>query len=375
MTVEVEGRKIRSLVNCKYLKMLTLKLEGRNLEVLAATVRTFISSGEPVGSRTISRKRRDRLSAATIRNIMADLEEAGYLEQPHTSAGRVPTEKAYRFYVEQVARPDKYVNAGDEQLIRQELARGAAQSPEAILERASHVLALVTRNVGVVVAPTVADTVLQSMHFVLLGERRILVILEPRGAPVRNRVIHVDEEFSQDDLGRIANYLNEHFTGWRLEEARREIVRRLEQERALYDELLQGLATLWRQGLLPADPAIDVYLEGASHLMGRAELENPGVLRDLLRALEEKERLVHLLVRYIQAEDSEHVRKARVIIGLDTDSPMKDFALIGALCTTAEGLAGRVAVLGPQRMQYERVISAVSQVARLLGQAIDERQL
>lgn len=350
--------------------MQNFRLEGRTREVLASTIRTYIATGEPVGSRTISRKRRDKLSAATIRNTMADLEAAGYLEQPHTSAGRVPTEKAYRFYVGQIARSGLHLNRSDEELIRQQIHCGAAESPEALLERASHVLSLVTRNVGIVVSATAADTVLQHIQFVRLSDNRVLVILAPRGAPVRSRVVRSEEEFRQEELDRIANYLNQNFAGWRLEAARNEIQRRLEEERARYDELLRRLAMLWRQGILEGDAATGVYLEGASHLMGRPELDNPQVLRDLLRALEEKERLVRLLTRYIQEADASAWSQARVVIGLDTDPPVKDFALIGALCATAEGLAGRVAVLGPPRMQYERVISAVSQVARLVGEAM-----
>lgn len=350
--------------------MQNFRLQGRNREVLASTIRTYIATGEPVGSRTISRKRRDGLSAATIRNIMADLEAAGYLEQPHTSAGRVPTEKAYRFYVEHVARPGWHLNRSEEQLIRHEIQCGAGESPEALLERASHVLSLVTRNVGIVASATAADTVLQHVQFIRLSDNRVLVILEPRGAPVRSRVVRVEEDFRQEELDSISNYLNRNFAGWRLEAARNEIQRRLEEQRARYDDLLRRLAALWRQGILESDAVTGIYLEGASHLLGRPELDDPQVLRELLRALEEKERLVRLLTRYIQQSDAATCIRARVVIGLDTDPPMKDFVLIGAPCTTAEGLAGRVAVLGPPRMQYERVISAVSQVARLVGEAM-----
>jgi heat-inducible transcriptional repressor len=352
--------------------MIGFMLEGRNREVLAATIRSFILTGEPVGSRTISRKRRDGLSAATIRNIMADLEAAGYLEQPHTSAGRVPTEKAYRFYVAHVARPERYQNSNDAELIRRQLRRDESR-PQTILERASHVLATISRNVGVVVAPTAADLVLHHIQLVALSDNRVLVLVEPRGAPTRSRMVRMDEEIPQDELGRIANYLNQNFTGWRLEAARAEIVRRLEEERALYDALLRGLAVLWRKGFLPPEGAAEIYLDGASNLMDRPELADPGMLRELLRTLEEKQRLVELLLRYIQTEDVQQALHARVVIGLDADPPVRGFALIGAVCTTEQGLAGRVAVLGPPRMAYERVISAVAQVARIVGDAMNER--
>lgn len=350
--------------------MHNFKLEGRNREVLAATIRTFIATGDPVGSRTIARQRRDGLSPATIRNSLSDLEAAGYLEQPHTSAGRVPTEKAYLFYIEEVARRSQHLNRSDEELIRQEIHAGMADLPEVILERGSHVLSMVTHNVGIVVSATAADTVLTSIHMVPLSDHRVLVAVEPRGAPVRSRVIRVDRDYTQDELERVSNYLNQNFAGWRLEAARREIIRRLEEERALYDEVLRRLAALWRQGILDAE-ATGVYLEGASHLMGRPELSSPQALRNLMRALEEKERLVSLLTRYIQADSAES--PVQVVIGLDIEPPMKDFALIGALCATAEGLAGRVAVLGPARMPYERVLPAVAEVARRIGEVMAEK--
>ncbi len=350
--------------------MQSFKLESRNREVLASTVRTYIATGEPVGSLTISRKRKDGLSSATIRSIMAELETAGYLEQPHTSAGRVPTEKAYRFYVERVARPGRHLNRNEEEMIRHEIHCGASEGLDALMERASHVLSIITRNVGIVAPATASETVLQHVQFIRLSDSRVLVILEPRGAPMRSRAVRVEEDFRQEELDSIANYLNGNFAGWRLEAARNEIQRRLEEERARFDELLRRLAALWRQGILETDAAPGVYLEGASHLMGRPELDDPQVLRELLRALEEKERLLRLLTRYIQQSDAPAALRARVVIGLDADPPMKSFALIGAPCTTAEGLAGRVAVLGPPRMPYERVISAVSEVARLVADAM-----
>ena len=351
-------------------KMRTHSLEERNREVLAAIIRTYIATGQPVGSHTISHRRRDRLSPATIRNTMADLEADGYLHQPHTSAGRVPTDKAYRFYVEHLARPGRHLHRSEEDRIRREI-HGTTEGPQAILERASHVLSLVTHNIGIVVSATAADTVLQHIEFVRLADRRVLVVLAPRGAPVRSRVVRVDEETQQDELDRIANYLNCNFAGWRLEAARNEITRLLQEERARYDELLRQLASLWRQGILESEISAGVYLEGASHLMGRPELDNPQLLRDLLRVLEEKERLIQLITGYIQEAEFSEWKQVQVFIGLDTDPPMKDFALIGAPCITAGGLAGRVAVLGPPRMPYERVICAVSEVARQVGEAME----
>jgi heat-inducible transcriptional repressor len=340
-------------------------LTGRNLEILNSIVRNYIATGEPVGSRTISERRKDRLSPASVRNVMAELEAEGYLTHPHTSAGRVPTDKAFRHYVQNLAAPRLQPSEAD--FVQANLRE--ASSLEERLGRSSRVLAALTRQVGIVVLAPLSRAVLKHVQFLRLSEKRVLVVLIARGDVVRHKIIGLAEEISQDELDRLANYVNQNFAGWQLSAAREELLRRLEEDRALYDAMLRRLRTLCLQGFLTPDTRPQVYLEGMPNLVEGA-LDGERV-RALLQALEEKERLIDLLDQCIRSELRVSAQKGMpaaeaicVRIGLeDTYPAMKDFALIATVCDMETGLAGRIAVIGPTRMQYERVMSAVAHVA------------
>lgn len=341
-------------------------LSGRNLEVLSSIIKGYISTGEPVGSKTISEKRRDGLSPASIRNVMADLESQGYLCHPHTSAGRVPTEKAFRHYVQTITASRLQPSEAD--FVQVNLQE--ASTLEERMGRSSQVLAILTHQLGIVVLAPLSQAVLQHVQFLRLSDQRVLMVLVAQGDVVRNRVIRVAEEIPQDDLTRIGNYVNQNFGGWRLADARSEILRRLEQERATYDMILRRLRVLCQQGFLAADSQARISLDGASNLMDGAQSLDQDKMRLLLRALEEKEKLIQLLDECMRGEMKIAVAQGGagetlcVRIGLEEAYPaMKDFALIGAVCHTDAGLAGRIAVIGPVRMQYERVMSAVAHVA------------
>src|ERR1700683_2276717 len=183
----------------------------RNRQILSDIVRAYIETGEPVSSRSISRRHAEALSPATIRNVMADLEEQGFLYQPHTSAGRVPTANAYRFFVEQVAAPAT-ASPEDRQWIRRELE--SAQTPEAVMERASHVLSAVSRGLGIFISPPLARSVVEHVRFLLLPDNRVLVVLISTGGLTRDKLIRPERSFRQEDLDRIAAYLNHHYVGW-----------------------------------------------------------------------------------------------------------------------------------------------------------------
>jgi heat-inducible transcriptional repressor len=335
--------------------------EERALGTLMAVIRTHIETGEPVGSRTVSRQSRERLSPASIRNIMMDLEEEGFLEQPHTSAGRVPTGKAYRFYASQI---DSKLppNHSDEQLIVSQLSGVENLPEEEILERTSRVLAVVSNNLGVVIRQPVAKTVLDHIHFVNLGDQRILVVLVSPGPQVQNHMIRVEFPVAQSELEAASNYLNQNFRGWELEDIRSELAARCAEERSRYDSLLKALRQLSESGML-ADSAVGgVFLEGASNWIGRPELADPRHLRELLRALEEKENLVRLLSECLcEGEDP-----LQVVIGLPRPPQLRDFALIGSTFQRPGGLSGRMAILGPARMPYDRAMRAMGFLGRLL---------
>ena len=335
----------------------------REREILTAIVETFIATGEPVGSRTLSRGSREGLSPATIRNVMADLADAGYLEQPHTSAGRVPTSEAYRYYVEQITGDARLSNE-DESLIQGSLV-GVSDVQE-FMERTSHVLSLVSRNVGVAVAASGPRNALEHVYFSRLGDQKVLAVVVTRSGLVRDRVLRMD--LPQADLDAAARYLNENFRGWTIESMRAELSRRVEQERSEYDRLMNSVEQLCRQGAIPADDAAEaVFVEGASNLLSSEQDRQR--LQELLRMLEEKRKIVDLLGSYLDTKQE----AVRVVIGLDQTMPsMRNFVLIGAPARVGGEVMGSLAVIGPKRMDYQHAITAVSYIARLFDKALNE---
>ncbi len=334
------------------------KLPVREHEVLMALVRHFIETGEPVASRTISRKRRDRLSPATIRNAMADLVDSGFLCQPHTSAGRVPSNKAFRYYASSLVACR--IPVADAARIRVELE--SSDSLEQQVERSSHVLTEITRNVGIAAAIPQSSQVLKQTELVLLADGRVLMILVTSDGMVRHRVVTLEEGTTQEELHSIRNYVNRDFAGWSLREARAELLRRIDLERAVYDANVRKLTLLYSKGLLDSDQVPEIYLEGASNLIGDPRLTHEK-MRELLRALEEKKRLLELLDRFLEQYPGE----VHVQVGLGAAHPaMENLVLIGTSVMLPGGITAKIAVLGPMRLHYERVMGAVRQIGRTL---------
>ncbi len=335
-------------------------LNARAQEILHSIVRTYIQTGEPVSSRYIARRRNQPLSAATIRNVMADLTDAGYLSQPHTSAGRIPTERAFRCYVHSLtARPMRHEEA---ERLRVELSE--ANTVESRVECSSRILTQVTLNVGIAAALPATSQVLKRLELMALGDRRVLIVLVTADQAVHNRVVMLDETLSADELTSTRNYVNHHFTGWKLESARRELLRRIEEERAAYDAILRRLTLLYQKGLFVCEQAPEVHMEGASNLVAVDLHLTRERMRDLFRALEEKKRLLELLDRFLELPTGE----VAVRIGLEEAHPaMKEMALIGMTFAMPSGMQAKVAVLGPMRMHYEKAMSAVLHIGRAFG--------
>jgi heat-inducible transcriptional repressor len=334
----------------------------RHSNILHAIVRAYIETGEPVASRTISKRRGEALSPATIRNVMADLADSGYLCQPHTSAGRVPTAKAFRSYV--AALGASRIAGIESQPLRDELS--GLPSLEARVERSSQMLMEWTLNVGIAAVMPALGQELDQIELLPLGGGRVLMVLVTRDHMVRNRVLSLDEPVTAEELVSVRNYVNQNFSGWQLGAARRELVRRMAEERALYDAAQRKLQLLSRRGLLAVDAAPEVHMEGASNLLGLDLHLTREKLRDLLRALEEKKRVIELLDRFLEQPPGE----LQVHVGLEQAHPaMKDLALIGMTVRLASGVPAKVAVLGPIRMHYERVMAAVLETSHALEQA------
>jgi heat-inducible transcriptional repressor len=338
--------------------------DKRGQSILADIIRLYIETGEPVSSRSISRRHGEPLSPATIRNVMADLEEEGFLFQPHTSAGRVPTAAAYRFYAQQIAR-EGTPEPDDREWIEREL--GAAQTPEELMERASHVLSALSKGLGIVVTPALSQTVLEHVRFVLLPDGRVVVVLVAAGGAARDKVVRVERVFTQSELDRTADFLNSQYRGWTLDRIRGDLASKIESERERYDRLAANALALCAPEVLGDREPPHVYVEGAAQIATAPEFSGQQELRALLGAIEEKKKLVALLTSCIEAPEPVHIQ-----IGINEISNAgPHLALISAPFAQNEGAQGSLGVLGPMRMHYERAITAVAHVARLFGQRPD----
>lgn len=341
-----------------------MNLDARKQEILALIVRTHIATGSPVSSGVIAHRYDRRLSSATIRNEMASLEEAGFLHQPHTSAGRTPTGKAYEFYAQEIA-PRSRLSLADQKWIDRNLAGGDADA-EALLSRAPHVLGELCHGVGLVLMPPLASTALDQVRFVTLDGQRLLAVVVTRAGLVRDKVVRTRIRLRADELERMNSYLNQNFRGWTLAAIRAEMERRVAAERS---EFLRLALQLCRETFQPQEDAAALRLEGVAHLTEQVEGITAEEWRELLQALEEKERLAQLLADCVESPE----QPLRVVIGLERLSPaMKDFALIGARYGRGERLSGSLGLLGRTRMDYDRAVTAVAYVAQFFDRVMTE---
>jgi len=359
--------------------MLEFRVSPRERLVLTAIIEIYIATGEPVSSQAVARhfENKDGLSSATIRNVMAVLGDLGLLDQPHTSAGRVPTPLAFRYHVAQLqsarntsaAPASQLPQISDQRRQQIEDSFAGVNSPLQYLERTSHVLALISSGLGVAVASSAVQPILEHIHFSRLSTGRVLAVLVTRAGAVQDRVLAIDRELSYSDLELAARYLNENFRGWPLDRIRAEVTRRIEAEQAEYQNRLRALEELCRKGALAADAAGPmIYIEGMANLLA-GELDRDR-LRQMLVALEAKQRLVELLNAYVDARQHE----VRVVVGLDEAMPaMQDLVLVGAPARFGAESMGTVAVIAPTRMQYQEMIQAVSYIAGLSDRVLAER--
>jgi heat-inducible transcriptional repressor len=327
----------------------------RSREVLHEIVEAYIETGEPVASRFIARRRQDALSAASIRNVMADLGEAGYLSQPHTSAGRVPTEKAFQSYAQSL----RLRRLASEELARLRAEFRRLDTVEARVEHTSRTLTEMTRSFGIAATIRQVSPALDQIELVPLPDSRVLMVVMTRDRQVRNRVVTLEAALTPHELEGIRNYINRNFSGWTLETVRRELAGRLEHASAAYDEILRKLTELYSKGLLDFGGAPEIHMEGASNLIGLDLHLTREKTRELFRALEEKKRVLELLDRFLAQPAGE----IGVHVGLAAMHPsMSELSLIGLPVILPSGISAVIAVLGPMRMNYARVMSAVQNV-------------
>jgi heat-inducible transcriptional repressor len=342
-------------------------INERVREILHWVIATFIVTGKPVGSRSIARHSREQLSAATVRSIMADLEVMGYMSQPHASAGRIPTDKAYRFYVDCLMKR-RDISPRDRDVIDRDLRLD--DSAEHFMARTSQVLSRVSKNVGIVISPPISRVALKHIHFIKLTDNRILVILISRSGIVQNRIIHYSEETSQTELEQAARYIVEHFKDRTLFEIRLQILKMIQMERALYDKFMQRIITLSTRSFSDTESELEaeVYLDGASNLIKAPEFSDINKMKLLFETIEQKNRLAALISRCIEGDSQE----VRITIGAENALPgIEDCTLVTSRYVVDEKTHGSLGILGPTRMEYARAISLVDYVARLFGRVLE----
>ncbi|MBK1735105.1 heat-inducible transcription repressor HrcA [Halorhodospira abdelmalekii] len=341
------------------------ELSERARTLLRALVRRYISDGKPVGSRILAREARVPVSAATVRNVMADLEEQGYLASPHTSAGRVPTERGLRFYVDCLLQVQPMESETVERL-RRRLSRDREVGSEGLADSASNLLSRLTHLAGVVTLPRREWAVLRHIEFLPLSGQRVLAILVINEREVQNRVIQTDRELSEAELQQIANYLNSEFAGLEVATVRDRLVAAMHADRRRIDALMRSAAEVGGKAFAPERDAEGYVMAGQTNLMELAELSDVERLRRLFEAFTRKRDILHVLDRCASAEG------VQIFIGQEAGYEVFDgLSLVTARYAVEGEPAGVLGVIGPTRMPYDRIIPVVDVTARLLGAALN----
>jgi heat-inducible transcriptional repressor len=342
-------------------------LNERAQRLLKALVDAYIRDGEPVGSRTLTREAGLALSSATVRNVMADLEELGFVSSPHTSAGRVPTERGYRFFVDTLLK----LEAPSAPAVS-ELARALGEHPDdpkALIASASQLLSRITRLAGVVTVPRAMHGPVSQIEFVTLSENRVLAILVTSGREVQNRVLQLDRRYGADELRRASQYLNEQCRGRALDDVRQNLLGELQATRSSMNQLmLDAIHIAERMFESPgaAPPPVEVMIAGETNLMGIADLSDVEKLRRLFEAFNEKRDLLHLLDQCLRTDG------VQIFIGHESGFQiLDDCTLITAPYAAGAEAVGVLGVIGPTRLAYERVIPIVELAARMVGAALN----
>jgi heat-inducible transcriptional repressor len=350
-------------------------LSERAQHLLRVLIESYIRDGQPVGSRSLSRESGLQLSSATIRNVMADLEELGFVASPHPSAGRIPTDKGYRFFVDTLLHVQPVEEAAAAEIRRQfegrPLEAGRERAKE-LIATVSQLLSSLTRLAGVVTLPRAPPAQITQVEFVGLSENRVLVVLVYGEREVQNRIVQLERYYSPDELKRASNYLNEQFRGRSLAQVRQEILRQLSETRAHMNQVMLD-AIAMAQHVFETGGAgeerLEYVIKGETNLMGVGELSSVQKLRRLFEAFNEKRDFLHLLDQSLRAEG------VQIFIGHESGYQiLDDCSVVTAPYGSSDLVVGVLGVIGPTRMAYERIIPIVDMTAKLLGAALNSRR-
>lgn len=340
-----------------------VELSPRSRQILEAIVEDYIATAEPVGSSTVARRHAMTLSAATVRNVMANLEEMGLLTSPHTSAGRIPTEKAYRFYVDSLVALRQVTREEKQMIIRRCRQAGAGLSD--ILKETSRTLSSLSNYIGIVVAPSFISDVFRHIEFLHLGTRRVLAILVSSNGSVQNRLVETEEDIPQEDLVRMGNYLNDLMQGLTISQVRERILKEMQSEKVQYDHLMSRALRISQQAVTMEDE--EIFVEGQARILDQPEFNDVRRMQDIFRAFEQKGHLLQLLNRCMTAEG------VQIYIGSETPvSRSAGVSLITSRFVTSSNTVGLLGIIGPTRMGYSNVIPIVDYTARLVSRLLND---
>jgi len=341
------------------------ELNERSLFLFKSLVDHFINDGQPVGSRTLARDLDLDLSAATIRNIMSDLEDLGLLHSPHTSAGRIPTARGYRLFVDTLLRVG---DIGDEEIQRMAEEMDVVNNTRNLMQRTSSMLSDITHLASVVMLPRIEQSTLNQVEFVSLSDNRILVIFVMSDNEIQNRIIHTARKFSASELEQAANYLNKMFTGKDLHDIRKYMLDELESMKENVNKLMQAAIEMAQQAIDTSSQDGDYVLAGETNLMGGSGWGDVERLKRLFDTFNQKRDILHLL------EQSIHARGVQIFIGEESGyEVLDDCSIVTSPYESSGQILGVLGVIGPTRMDYERVIPIVDLTAKMLGSALNSR--
>jgi len=341
---------------------MNLELSARSRQILEAIVEDYIATAEPVGSSAVARRHALTLSSATVRNVMANLEELGLLTSPHTSAGRVPTDKAYRFYVDSLVGLRQVSREEKKQIIQHCRQSGAGLSD--ILKETSRALSSLSNYMGIVVAPSFTSDIFRHIEFIRIGPRKVLAILVSTNGLVQNRLVETAEDIPENELIRMGNYLNELMQGLTIFQARERILAEMTNEKARYDSMMSQALRISEQTVTVGGD--EIFIEGQARILDQPEFSDVSRMKEIFQAFEQKSRMLQLLSGCMNSDG------VQIYIGSETPvSQSAGVSLVTSRFVTANNTIGLLGVIGPTRMGYSSVIPIVDYTARLVGKLLN----
>ena len=340
--------------------MMEMQLDERKTKILQAIIRNYLETGEPVGSRTISKYTDLNLSSATIRNEMADLEEMGYIIQPHTSAGRIPSDKGYRLYVDtMMEQKDKELQEMKEMMLEKE------DKMDTLLKQVAKLLAVNTNYASMISAPAVHKNKLKFIQLSRVDVNQMLAVIVMEGNVIRNNILPVSEELSDENILKLNILLNTHLNGLAIEEINLAMIQNLKQQAGIHSEIISNVVDAIAEGI-KADEDLEIYTSGTNNIFKYPELADQQRASEIINTFEEKQMLTELVQDTLSDENNTGIQ---VYIGDDTPiSSMKDCSVVTATYELGEGMRGTVGIIGPKRMDYDKVVDALKTITHQLDE-------